>query len=430
VEVGDGLLALHARGQREPRIVMPYRIRDEVATHDLLESHGVPVPHAYGLCEDPEALVMDRLRGHVDLSSAGVEVRRNLIEEYLQILACIYEIPLGHLVEAGFDLPSDSASTALAGYWDKMVELYDTSMAELPADPTAVFLRKWMRDNVPPGRYGEARFITYDSFQFMFAEGRITGLLDFEHAHVGDPMMDLAALRVRDTIKNIGELSDIASMYEHVTGVTIDHDTVEYHTVLYNAISVISTGPPLSAPLPGTDWLSYLAWYVNGARWAFETIAEIRGYQLDPVTVPEPHPSCHATAIRHLVAGLRSSAAPEDDYELGGLGRVANHLKRVDEIGTALEAADLEDLRRLLGYEPDRDTADAELLEFIETAGPDRQEELVRLLDARAQRVHLTMASRNSLMLRHPKLRSLRVDRPTVRDPNDGWPAGAIPGTA
>jgi hypothetical protein len=243
-------------------------------------------------------------------------------------------------------------------------------------------------------------------------------------------MMDLAALRVRDTIKNIGELSDIASMYEHVTGVNIDHDAVEYHTVLYNAISVISTGPPLSAPLPGTDWLSYLAWYVNGARWAFETIAEIRRYQLDPVTVPEPHPSRHATAIRHLVAGLRSSAATEDDYELAGLGRVANHLKRVDEIGTALEAADLEDLRRLLGYKPDRDTADTELLEFIETAGPDRQEELVRLLDARAQRVHLTMASRNSLMLRHPKLRSLRVDRPTVRDPNDGWPAGAIPGTA
>ena len=52
-----------------------------------------------------------------------------------------------------------------------------------------------------------ARFITYDSFQFMFEDGRITGLLDFEHAHVGDPMMDLAALRVRDTIKNIGELS-------------------------------------------------------------------------------------------------------------------------------------------------------------------------------------------------------------------------------
>jgi hypothetical protein len=109
---------------------------------------------------------------------------------------------------------------------------------------------------------------------------------------------------------------------------------------------------------------------------------------------------------------------------------VANHLKRVDEIGPALEAADLDDLRWLLGHRPDPGEADGELVDFIHNAGPDREEELVRVLDARAQRRHLAMASPQSLMLRHPHLRSLRADRPTVRDPNDGWPAGAIPGTA
>ena len=50
VEVDGHLLALHARGEREPRIVMPYRIADKVAVHELLESHGLPVPHTYGLC--------------------------------------------------------------------------------------------------------------------------------------------------------------------------------------------------------------------------------------------------------------------------------------------------------------------------------------------------------------------------------------------
>ena len=84
----------------------------------------------------------------------------------------------------------------------------------------------------------------------------------------------------------------------------------------------------------------------------------------------------------------------------------------------------------MLGYRPDPAEADAELLHLVAHAGPDREEELVRLLDARAQRIHLAMASPKSLMLRHPRLRSLRAGRPTVRDPNDGWPAGAIPGTA
>jgi hypothetical protein len=124
----------------------------------------------------------------------------------------------------------------------------------------------------------------------MFEEGRITGLLDFEHAHVGDPMMDLAALRVRDTIKSIGELSEMATRY-----------------------------------------------------------------RLDPVAVPESRPSRHAPAFRHLVGGLRdaTSTVTESSYEVGALGRVANHLKRVDEIGAALDAADLDDLARVLGYRPE-----------------------------------------------------------------------------
>jgi len=410
---------------------MPYRIADEVATHDLLEAHGVPVPHAYGLCDSPYALVMDRLAGHVDLSSAGDEERERLLEQYLEILARIYGIPKSAAGAAGFELPADSAAVALGGFWRRMEAIYDPSMEGLPADPIAVFLRRWLRDNVPPNRLDQARFTTYDSFQFMFDEGAITGLLDFEHAHVGDPMMDLAALRVRDTIKNVGDLSRTAARYEAVTGVAIDHDVVEYHTVLYNALSVLSTGPPLAAPARGTDWLSYLAWYVNGARWAFETIAEIRGYRLDPVAIPEPHPSRSGPALRHLVAGLRAISDPSaGGYELAGLGRVANHLKRVDEIGPDLEAADLDDLRRLLGHRPDPGEADRELVELIDAAGPGREEELVRVLDARAQRIHLAMASPQSLMLRHPRLRSIRADRPTARDPNDGWPAGAIPGTA
>jgi hypothetical protein len=244
-------------------------------------------------------------------------------------------------------------------------------------------------------------------------------------------MMDLAALRVRDTIKSIGELSDLGARYETITGVAIDHDVVEYHTVQYNAISVLSTGPPLADPVRGVDWVSYLAWYVNGARWAFEAIAEIRGYELDAVPIPEPHPSRHAPAFRHLVAGLRDASTGVDrNYELAGLGRVANHLKRVDEIGATLDAADLDDLTRVLGHRPDPADADAELLQLAEHAGPEREEELVRLLDARAQRMHLAMASPQSLMLRHPRLRSLRADRPTVRDLHDGWPPGAIPGTA
>jgi hypothetical protein len=75
---------------------------------------------------------------------------------------------------------------------------------------------------------------------------------------------------------------------------------------LCNALSVVSVGPPLADPVRGTDWISHLVWYVNGARWALESIAEIRGYTLDAVAVPPARPTRHAPAHRYLVDSLRA----------------------------------------------------------------------------------------------------------------------------
>jgi hypothetical protein len=211
--------------------------------------------------------------------------------------------------------------------------------------------------------------------------------------------------------------------------VVVDHDVVEYQTVLYNALSVVSVAPALADPVRGTDWISYLAWYVNGARWAFESIAEIRGYALDPVTIPDGRPTRHAPAHRYLVDSLRARSADASDYELAGIGRLASHLKRVDEIGAQFDADELAELANLLGHRPDAHDADAELVAYIDEASADDEEALVRLLDARVQRQHFTMASPTSLMLRHPALRSLRAEQATARAADESWPTGAIPGT-
>ena len=297
-------------GEREPRIVMPYRIADEVATHDLLEAHGVPGTARVRPLRRPVRARDGSTPGNVDLSFADDDERERLLDDYLEILARIYAIPLSAAAEPRFELPADSAATA-SGASGEMEALYEPSMEGLPADPVAVFLRRWMRENIPHDRHNAGAVHHVRLVPVHVRESRITGLLDFEHAHVGDPMMDLAALRVRDTHQEHRRpLARPRARYEAVTGVAIDHDVVEYHTVLYNALSVISTGPPLADRCRGTDWLSYLAWYVNGARWAFETIAEIRGYELDPVV--DPGAATRAAtrpALRHLVDGLRGASA-------------------------------------------------------------------------------------------------------------------------
>src|SRR5215210_3212841 len=50
---------LYARGERGPDFPSPFDLEHEARVHDLLEAHGVPVPHVHGLAEGPvRTLVM------------------------------------------------------------------------------------------------------------------------------------------------------------------------------------------------------------------------------------------------------------------------------------------------------------------------------------------------------------------------------------
>ncbi|MDO8363942.1 MAG: phosphotransferase [Actinomycetota bacterium] len=427
LEIDGAVLALHARGDRELNFAIPCRIAGEVPIHDMLEVNGLPVPHAYGLCDDPYSLVMDRLRGDVDLTfAASDDERTQLIEEYLSMLPKIYGISGDDLARAGFAVPTTAEGVALDSF-GRFEKVHDELMEV--RDPVAEFLRRWLHHNYPHDR-DQATFVTYDAFQFMFEHGRITGLLDFELACVGDPMMDLAALRVRDTIKNLGDLSLIAHGFEVATGMTVDHDAVDYHSVMYNTLTVLSAAPPIVSPIRTTDYVSHCAWYVNSARWAFADIAEMRGFTLDTVAVPASKPSRHGPSYTHLATALKArSAEAPDDYEVASLYRHARHLRRVDEIGAALLAADLDDLAALLGRRVDAAHMDLALLDFIDGSGEDEAESLVKLLDRRVQRMHLLLAPTGSLLLRHPPLRNLRHDVEDRVDDSQRWPAGAIPGT-
>ena len=82
VETASGRLELHARGERENTIIMPFRIADEFKVHELLEAHDVIVPHAYGMCPSPYALVMDRLPGHVSKPAGSGIGRGTRLPEY------------------------------------------------------------------------------------------------------------------------------------------------------------------------------------------------------------------------------------------------------------------------------------------------------------------------------------------------------------
>jgi hypothetical protein len=407
LDTGDRVLALHARGERDDGIGMPYQIDYERRVHDLLEAHEVPVPHVYGYCDDPYAMVMDRLAGSVDLSFAASDQERvDLVLEYLSFLPRIYGIDLEEARAAGFTIPESREEIGL-GLLPAFEADYDKRM--VAPDPVSEFLRVWLHRHCPRHRTTK-RLITFDAFQFMFDKGRITGLIDFELAHVGDPLSELAVLPVRDTIKNLGDLSTIATAWSDITGEELDYDVLDFHGIAYNAHAVLSAAPLIVAPPANGELMSYFGWYVNGARWAFERIAELGGFELRTVDPPAARLSRHSPGFSLLVERLsnRGPVMGVGDHEKALSFRVARYLQRVDQIGRAVEEDDLNDAADLLGHRPEPQELDAALVSFIRTSTPDDEDNLARLLDRRVQRLQLTLAPEGSMMVRHPRLKSLR----------------------
>jgi hypothetical protein len=66
---------------------------------------------------------------------------------------------------------------------------------------------------------------------FMYRDGKVAGIIDWELAHLGDPMDDIAWLSWRTTQHTFTHLPDRLREYEALSGNRIDEDRVRYYRV-------------------------------------------------------------------------------------------------------------------------------------------------------------------------------------------------------
>jgi aminoglycoside phosphotransferase (APT) family kinase protein len=403
-------LALYARGARGPDFPSPYDLDHEARVHRLLEDHGFPVPHVHGLCtvEGRSVLVMDRVPGMQGLAHEDdMATRQRLMLECVEHMARMHAIPVEELQGRGFSVPAGEHDVVWSGAIAHLVA-HDRSI-DAPADPVLVFLLGWLQRHTPAGR--RPAFVTWDAAQFLHHDGRLTALIDFELAHVGDPYMDLAPLRSRDTIEPFGDLSGAFAHYSALTGHPIDFQLVRYYEVAQLTATLLLQRPVLVAPDPESDYVTHLVWYVESARIACDILAEWYGVALDGIDPVEAPAGPNAAAHGHLVDSLqRAVRAATGDDEAAAYARwrarcdyrLARHLQRVDEIGAAVTALDLAETNVFLGAAFARlADADAALIAVIEAGDPTRDVDLLGLLERRLQRRTLLLGPAGSLVARH-----------------------------
>ncbi len=381
----DGVsVPVYFRGDRGALDHGVYGLEHEQAVLEVLEAHGIPVPHVYGFCPEPRGIVMARVPGRANLLTAtSDDDAPAVLDDYMSWLARIHAIGTEPFARAGLVQEPGPAALADLDRWERTYR----SM-KLRPEPLIEFVLQWLRRNVPE-RDVASTLAVGDSGQFLFAGAHITAVIDLELAFLGDPLHDLACMRLRDLAEPLGDLDRAFAHYERVAGTRIDRRALDYHTVRFAICTPMSTAHVLAAPPDEIDLVRYLVWYVQFSRVALEILASLLDIALEPTDEVAPLIGRFGAAPAMLAAALGdlSPVEPHEQFRLDVARRTNELMRQLLARGPALDATDLDEAAALLGFRPDSwQDCDAALESFVESAGPEHDATLVKLFYRRAAR--------------------------------------------
>jgi aminoglycoside phosphotransferase (APT) family kinase protein len=406
VERDGELLELYVRGDR---LDFPgaFPFEHEMLCQRLLEEHGIPVPHVYGWIDDPRAFVTDRAPGKPDFIGVSEAQRDAVVEDYLAILARLHALDVEPFARAGVRRAATPAGSGDIGM-QRYVDNYRRTKKR--PDPFLEFCLGWLARH-PVDTRGRESMVLWDTGQFHQRDGRVEAILDVELAHIGDPMMDLAAFRMRDTVIGYGNFGQLYARYAELAGYPVDLEAIELHHIAFTLSNQLAFHAALADPPPGSDYMTNLQWCNETNLFAVEAIADAIGIDLPECPLPAVEHSPVARAHEHLVLMLRNFPVADEfaDYQRRTAFRLARHLTRADALGRACAEADLDDLQALLGHRPATwEEGDAELERFVLADDGNRDDELVLLFHRRLWRAHQLMGPAGSAMTKHLPIQRFR----------------------
>jgi aminoglycoside phosphotransferase (APT) family kinase protein len=372
----------------------------------VMEDHGVPVPHVFGWCGNPKAFAMTSVPGRPDFARVGDDDRDRIVDEYLQVLAQLHQLPVEPFKAAGVihgSSPDDAAHVGIRRFERNFREI------KVRPDPLMEFVLRWLCRH-PLHESDRESVVVWDSGQFHHQDGHFVSIVDVELAHVGDPLMDLAAWRMRDTVIPYGDFPKLYARYGELVGRPVDMAAIQYHHLFFTLTNQLSFHAALAQPQPSTDYMTYAQWVSETNLHAIETLAEYLGIELEDVPVPDVTLSPVSAPFEHLSRSLKSISGddPFVSYQIRIAFRLGRHLQRYDEIGHQCMEADLEDVAHLTGRTPANwDECESELERFVLADNGRHDDELVILFNRRWRRYKALMGPIGSAMATHHTMQPL-----------------------
>jgi len=333
--------------------------RDAAVLRALADT-PVPVPEVVAFDQEQSALLLERIPGRSDFPAVDRESEREPTARHLmELTGKLHALDVKSLEIPHLTLPSrpeDCARTSLAQARAAQQTLGSA------ADPFFGFALDWLEDHVPKdvSRYSLVHS-DMGPGNFLFEAGRVTGIVDWEVAHYGDPMEDLAAIAVRDMVTPVGHLPTRFQEYFESTGCAVDLARVHYYRALVLVRNSLMIGLGLAHPPLGFDVVEMTMYQTLLTRAAALVLCDnlaidrpSSGASLPRADVEAPLEEMRGPFLATLRRDLVQTVSPglDDPEAARGCARVERGLEFLEHehrVGTDLDRRENEDLAALLG---------------------------------------------------------------------------------
>lgn len=242
VDGGRRRLALRRAIKGVPKASIPWApsIEAEAQLMIVARGAGIPSPEVHDVFRKADGLghgfLMEWLDGEtlgqrIVRSEKFAGVRPRLAYQCGEILGRIHSIDLS---ETG--LESMLQRLSAKEYLDFMIAWYRKFDVNRPVLEYAV---KWLADHSPPASTLTLVHNDFRNGNFVVSERGIIGVLDWEHALIGDPLRDLGWLCANSwrygrsdlPVGGFGTYEDLFAGYQSITGRRVDRAAVRYWEV-------------------------------------------------------------------------------------------------------------------------------------------------------------------------------------------------------
>jgi aminoglycoside phosphotransferase (APT) family kinase protein len=190
------------------------------------------VPALLGVAPDGTAMLVERAEGTADVKGLSASERAAVAGDYQRCRGRQHLLDPHRLDLGPIEVPDSGPAHALVD-----IALWRSIHATVDApwrSQAASLALTWLGDH-PPMEATRTSLCHGDAgaLNFLHAGGAVTALLDWEFAHVGDPLDDLAWVAVRNHLLRAGfDLPAAFAVWRETTGCELDPARLEYYRAL------------------------------------------------------------------------------------------------------------------------------------------------------------------------------------------------------